>query len=61
VTPYEVFGLDFLVDDGLVPWLLEVNATPSLAVEHRDIQGEWQALKRGGGGGNDTRKLSWYK
>lgn len=39
-TSYELFGLDFLVDSGLTPWLLEVNATPSLAVEHQDIAGE---------------------
>jgi len=39
-TSYELFGLDFLVDVGLTPWLLEVNATPSLAVEHQDIAGD---------------------
>lgn len=27
-------GLDYLVDSSGHPWLLEVNATPSLAVEH---------------------------
>lgn len=37
---YELFGLDFLVDDAFVPWLLEVNATPSLAVEHQNIEVE---------------------
>ncbi|KAF5829704.1 tubulin-tyrosine ligase family-domain-containing protein [Dunaliella salina] len=37
---YELFGLDFLVDDACVPWLLEVNATPSLAVEHQNIEVE---------------------
>jgi len=29
-------GLDFLVGADLHPWLLECNATPSLAVEHSD-------------------------
>ncbi|GLI59600.1 hypothetical protein VaNZ11_001529, partial [Volvox africanus] len=33
---FELFGLDFLVDRELRPWLLEVNATPSLAVHHSD-------------------------
>ncbi|EFJ42490.1 tubulin tyrosine ligase TtlE [Volvox carteri f. nagariensis] len=32
----EVVGLDYLVDDQLHPWLLEVNGTPSLQVEHED-------------------------
>lgn len=32
----ELLGLDFLVDANLRPWLLEVNGTPSLAVEHSD-------------------------
>ncbi|GIL77063.1 hypothetical protein Vretifemale_6624 [Volvox reticuliferus] len=33
---FELFGLDFLIDQELRPWLLEVNATPSLAVQHSD-------------------------
>ncbi|GLC40289.1 Tubulin polyglutamylase ttll5 [Pleodorina starrii] len=33
---FELFGLDYLVDTALRPWLLEVNATPSLAVQHSD-------------------------
>jgi hypothetical protein len=32
----QVLGLDFLVDCSLHPWLLEVNGTPSLAVDHAD-------------------------
>ncbi len=35
----ELFGVDFLVDSSLHPWLLEVNATPSMAVEHTDEEG----------------------
>lgn len=33
---FEVMGLDYLIDADLHPWLLEVNSTPSLAVEHSD-------------------------
>jgi hypothetical protein len=29
---FQFFGLDFLVDDAGAPWLLEVNATPSMKV-----------------------------
>jgi hypothetical protein len=32
----QLLGLDYLVDDNMHPWLLEVNGTPSLAVEHGD-------------------------
>jgi D-alanine-D-alanine ligase-like ATP-grasp enzyme len=39
-TVFELFGMDFLVDASDHPWLLEVNATPSLAVEHTDPAGE---------------------
>jgi hypothetical protein len=30
----QLLGLDYLVDSDLVPWLLEVNGTPSLVSEH---------------------------
>lgn len=29
---FQFFGLDFLVDEGMKPWLLECNATPSMKV-----------------------------
>ena len=32
----QLLGLDYLVDTSGHPWLLEVNGTPSLAVEHSD-------------------------
>lgn len=35
-TCYQLLGLDYLVDEDMHPWLLEVNGTPSLAVEHGD-------------------------
>lgn len=28
---FEVFGYDVIIDQGLRPWLLEVNASPSMA------------------------------
>jgi hypothetical protein len=31
---FQLFGLDFVVDASLKPWLLEVNATPSMRVDH---------------------------
>ena len=40
----QLLGLDYLVDESLHPWLLEVNGTPSLAVDHQD--GETEALIR---------------
>lgn len=33
---YQFFGLDFLIDDRLTAWLMEVNATPSMNVCHSD-------------------------
>lgn len=38
-TVFEMFGLDFILDGNDQPWLLEVNATPSMAVEHSDPEG----------------------
>ncbi|GLI65804.1 hypothetical protein VaNZ11_009427 [Volvox africanus] len=35
-TCFQFFGLDFLIDRRLRAWLLEVNATPSMKVEHTD-------------------------
>eukprot|EP00878_Enallax_costatus_P040036 GHUV01046010.1.p1 GENE.GHUV01046010.1~~GHUV01046010.1.p1 ORF type:complete len:602 (+),score=176.12 GHUV01046010.1:192-1997(+) len=35
-STFELLGLDYLVDEDMHPWLLEVNGTPSLAVDHGD-------------------------
>lgn len=32
----QLFGYDVLVDENLRPWLLEVNASPSLGASNRD-------------------------
>jgi tubulin polyglutamylase TTLL6/13 len=33
---FQMVGLDFLVDEGLVPWLLEFNSAPSIMAVHSD-------------------------
>lgn len=31
---FQIVGLDILIDENLKPWLMEINANPSIAVEH---------------------------
>jgi hypothetical protein len=52
---FEYFGLDFVLDAELRPWLLEVNAVPSMARRRRSsgcLGGSGGGGGRGGGGGN---------
>ena len=39
--PFEIFGFDIMFDEQMKPWILEVNAAPSLAADSpidRDIK-----------------------
>jgi hypothetical protein len=47
---FEYFGLDFVLDADLRPWLLEVNAVPSMARRRRSSG----CLGGGGGGGSGS-------
>ncbi len=43
---FELFGYDVLIDEALRPWLLEVNASPSLAREnHLDFKVRWSCVR----------------
>eukprot|EP00727_Mastigamoeba_balamuthi_P000009 m51a1_g10004 putative tubulin tyrosine ligase (412) ;mRNA; f:85821-87412 len=33
---YELYGYDILIDDNLKPWIIEVNACPSMTAENED-------------------------
>ena len=35
VNSFEVFGFDVFLDSDLTPWLIEVNASPAMACDHK--------------------------
>jgi len=37
--PFEILGLDVLVDENLKPWVLEINDNPSLSIYFDDSAG----------------------
>ena len=37
--PFEVLGLDVLIDENLKPWVLEINDNPSLSIYFDDEVG----------------------